>query len=248
MNELAIVTGGGRGIGAAIAEGLARQSAHVIIAGNMPEQQEKRAAELRGLGYSADALVLDIAQFDSVDEMAQTVYSRWGAPSILVNNVGADSIKPFLETDEGEWWETLNVNLLGAMRCCRVVVPLMQRQHYGRIINISSDAGRVGTSGQVAYSAAKAGLIGFTKALARELVHEGITLNVVCPGPTDTPLVEEILQGPHPKLYQALNRAIPMKRFGRPAEMVPAVLMFASREASYMTGQTVSVSGGLTMI
>lgn len=248
MSELAIVTGGGRGIGAAIAEGLAAQGAHVVIAGNMPEIQERRARELVQAGHQATAVSLDITSFDSVKEMFDLVAARFGIPTILVNNAGADTIKPFMETDEGEWLETVNVNLLGAMRCSWSAIGLMAQAQYGRIVNISSDAGRVGSSGQVVYSAAKAGVIGFSKALAREVVGDGITINVVCPGPTETPLVDEILAKPHPKLYQALTRAIPMKRFGQPHEVVPAVLMFTSRDASYITGQTVSVSGGLTMM
>lgn len=248
MTEVAIVTGGGRGIGAAIVEGLARQGAQVVIAGNMPEIQEQRAEELTRAGCAVAAVPLDITQFDSVKEMFETVVARFGIPTILVNNAGADTIKPFMDTDEAEWLDTLNVNLLGTMRCTWCAIPLMATAHYGRIVNIGSDAGRVGTSGQVVYSAAKAGLMGFSKALAREVISEGITINVVCPGPTETPLVAEILEGPYPKLYQALTRAIPMKRFGQPHEVVPAVLMFTSRDASYMTGQTVSVSGGLTML
>lgn len=248
MTEIAIVTGGGRGIGAAIVEALARQGAQVAIAGNMPTLQDQRAADLNRDGYEALSYTLDITQTDSVLLMVERIQSLWGTPTILINNAGADSIKPFLETDETEWWETINVNLMGALRCTRAVVPLMQAAHYGRVVSIGSDAGRVGSSGQVVYSAAKAGLIGFSKALAREVAHDGITINVVCPGPTETPLVEEILKGPHPKLYQALNRAIPMKRFAKTDEVVPAVLMFASRDAGYMTGQTVSVSGGLTMV
>lgn len=248
MTEVAIVTGGGRGIGAAIAEALAREGARVVIAGNMPDVQEQKVLELSRFGYAAMACVLDITRFDSVSAMVNATVSRFGTPSILINNAGADTIKPFMDTHEAEWLEALDVNLVGAMRCTHQVIPLMQAAGYGRIVNISSDAGRVGASGQVAYSAAKAGLIGFMKALAREVVSDGITINAVCPGPTNTPLVEEILQRPHPQLYQALTRAIPMKRFGQPHEVIPAVLMFASREASYMTGQTLSVSGGLTMI
>lgn len=246
--ELAVVTGGGRGIGRAIVEGLARNGARVVMAGNMPDLQRREASELAQQGFWVEAMTLDVTETGSVGRLVDEVSSRWGTPAIWVNNAGADTIKPFLETEEDEWWRTLDVNLVGAMRCLKAVLPLMRDASYGRVVNIGSDAGRVGTSGQVVYSAAKAGILGLTRAIAREVVGYGVTVNAVCPGPTDTPLVEEILATPHPRLYQALERSIPMKRFAKSHEIVPAVLMFASRDSGYITGQTLSVSGGLTML
>ena len=247
-SELAVVTGGGRGIGRAIVEGLARSGRTVVMAGNMASLQEQEAEALRQDGLQVFAEPLDITDAASVDALFDRVVPSHGVPAVWVNNAGADTIKPFLDTEEPEWRETLDINLVGAMRCLKRILPLMQKARYGRVINIASDAGRVGTKGQVVYSAAKAGVLGLTKALAREVAQDGITINAVCPGPTDTPLVEEILQKPHPRLYQALERSIPLRRFGRPEEMVPAVLMFAARAAGYMTGQTLSVSGGLPMV
>ncbi len=246
--EVAIVTGAARGIGYAIGRAMALQGIEVVLAGNMPDLQKQKADELCRMGYRVRAVELDVTSQASVGQMVDEVVHRVGMPTILVNNAGADTIKPFMDTVESEWWSTLDVNLMGAMRCSHAVIPHMQAKQYGRIVNIGSDAGRVGTSGQVVYSAAKAGLIGFSKALAREVVSFGITINTVCPGPTNTPLVDDILAKPHPRLYQALERSIPMKRFAEPDEIVPPVLMFISRTASYLTGQTVSASGGLTMM
>jgi 2-hydroxycyclohexanecarboxyl-CoA dehydrogenase len=244
--DVAIVTGAGRGLGRGIAEALAARGCRVVVAGNQPDLQEDVAAALPS--GQAVACTVDVTRSDQVERLVDVTRAAFGPPTVLVNNAGADRIAPFLETDEDEWRATLDINLLSQMRCARAVLPDMVAAGYGRIINIASDAGRVGTSGQVAYSAAKGGVLGFTKALAREVARYGITVNCVAPGPANTPLLDEIVRGPHPRLLAAFERIIPLHRLAEPEDVAHVVLMLAAREAGYLTGQTVSVSGGLTMI
>lgn len=245
-DDVAIVTGAGRGIGRAIALALARAGCRVVVAGNQPDLQAGVAEEIGT--DRALAVTVDVTATAAVQAMAEVTANRFGSPGVLVNNAGWDRIQPFLETDEAEWWTTLDINLVGQMRCTKAVLPWMVAAGYGRIVNISSDAGRVGTSGQVAYSAAKGGVLGFTKALAREVARYGITVNSVAPGPANTPLLDEIVRGPHPRLVDAFLRSIPFRRLAEPEDVAHAVLMLVAREAGYITGQTLSVSGGLTMI
>jgi 2-hydroxycyclohexanecarboxyl-CoA dehydrogenase len=244
--EVAIVTGGNRGIGRAIVEELAKCGAAVSIVDRSPEN-EAFSKELNNKGYRTIAVQGDVTKTEDVKRAVETTQNELGAINILVNNAGWDQIERFIESDEKDWIKVIDINLLGQMRFCREVVPSMIERNYGRIINISSDAGRVGTSGQVAYSAAKGGVIAFTKGLAREVVRFGITVNCVAPGPTNTPLFKEV-QDSSPKLYEALIKAIPMRRAGESEEVAYFVSMLVSKNAGYMTGQTLSVSGGLTMI
>jgi 2-hydroxycyclohexanecarboxyl-CoA dehydrogenase len=155
-------------------------------------------------------------------------------------------IEPFLTSQEATWERIVATNFLGTVRCCHVVVPGMVERRWGRVVNIASDAGRVGSSGEVVYSGTKGGVIAFSKALAREVATAGVTVNVICPGPTDTPLLDQVAQASQ-KLYDGLARAVPMKRIGQPDDIAPAVVFLASAGAGYVTGQTLSVSGGLTM-
>lgn len=245
--QVALVTGGGRGIGKSIVEHLAKAGAAVSIISRTAKEIESLSNELNSQGFNTIPIVADVTKYDQVKHAIQITQQKLGDINILVNNAGWDRIERFIDSNEEGWIKELDINLLGQMRFCREVLPGMIEKGYGRIINISSDAGRVGTSGQVVYSAAKGGVITFTKALAREVVRHGITVNCVAPGPTHTPLYQEVIDS-HPKLSQALERAIPMRRAGEPDEIAYIVLMVAAKEASYITGQTISVSGGLTMI
>src|SRR5207302_10361723 len=163
-----------------------------------------------------------------------------------VDRAGIGVIGPFLDSTEDEWQRIIAVNLVGTLRCCRAVAPGMVERASGAIVNIASDAGKVGSSGEAVCSATKGGIIAFTKTLARELASRGITVNCVCPGPTDTALLGQVSET-SPGLREALERAIPLRRVARPEEIANAVAFLASPRASYITGQALSVSGGLTM-
>jgi len=169
-----------------------------------------------------------------------------GPVDILVNNAGIEKIEPFLESAEETWDRILAVNLQGVFNCCHVIVPGMIERGRGNVVNIGSDAGKVGSSGEALYSATKGGVIAFTKTLAREVARHGITVNCVCPGPTDTALLDQVAQASQ-KLYDSLAKAIPLRRLGQPEDVAGAVAFLASDEASFITGQALSVSGGLTM-
>ena len=175
---------------------------------------------------------------------ADAVLARYGRVDILVNAAGWGKTMPFVESDDAFWEKVISLNFVGPMRLTRALLPQMLERKAGRIVNVSSDAGRVGSLGETVYSGAKAGLIGFTKGLAREGARFNVTVNCVCPGPTDTPLLSAVPE----KIRDAFVKAIPMRRFGRPAEIAEAVLYFASPNAEYVTGQVLSVSGGLTMV
>jgi 2-hydroxycyclohexanecarboxyl-CoA dehydrogenase len=172
-----------------------------------------------------------------------------GRIDVLVNAAGWDELRPFVETDEAFWERVIEINYKGCLRTCRALLPGMAARGFGRIVNVSSDAGRVGSSGEAVYAGAKGGVIAFTKTIARETARRGVTANTVCPGPTDTPMLRTMADegGQGAKLVEALERAVPMRRLAQPEDIALAVGWFASEEASYITGQTLSVSGGLTM-
>ncbi len=189
---------------------------------------------------------MDVTSATSVaDGMTRTI-AELGPIDILVNNAGIDVIAPFLETDESDWDRIIAVNLKGLFNTCKTVLPGMIERRSGTIINLGSDAGRVGSSGEAVYSATKGGVIAFTKTLAREVAGDNVTVNCVCPGPTDTALLAQVAAVSQ-KLYDGLARAIPLRRIGQPADIAKVVAFLASDDAAYMTGQTLSVSGGLTM-
>ncbi len=165
---------------------------------------------------------------------------------MLVNNAGWDKVEPFVKSEEATWDKVIAINLKGPIACVRAVLDPMIERRSGKIVSISSDAGRVGSSGEAVYAGAKAGIIGFSKTLAREVARYGINVNVVCPGPTNTPLFREI-SGGNEKLAVALKQAIPLGRLGEPEDLAGAVVFLASDDAAFITGQTLSVSGGLTM-
>ena len=235
--RVALVTGGARGIGAAIAAALREVGARVAV-GDL----DARAAAAGG----ALGVELDVSQPDSVRAAVARVDSELGPVDVLVNNAGIDVIELFVDSDPADWERVIAVNLKGTLHCCRAVLDTMIERGRGRIVNLGSDAGRVGSSGEAVYSASKGGVIAFTKTLAREVARHGITVNCVCPGPTDTALLAQV-EDFDPKLHAALARAIPMRRLGRPEDVAGAVVFLTSDAASFVTGQTLSVSGGLTM-
>jgi 2-hydroxycyclohexanecarboxyl-CoA dehydrogenase len=241
--RVAIVTGAAGGIGTAIASALARAGASVGV-WDLDGTRAKEVAE--AIGGAALGVEVDITGRPSVEAALSATRSAFGPVDVLVNNAGIDKIEPFLESEESTWARIVAVNYLGTVRCCHVVVPGMVERGGGRVVNIASDAGRVGSSGEVVYSGTKGGVIAFSKALAREVAARGVTVNVVCPGPTDTPLLDQVAQASQ-KLYDGLAKAVPLRRIAQPDDIAPAVVFLASDGASYITGQTLSVSGGLTM-
>jgi 2-hydroxycyclohexanecarboxyl-CoA dehydrogenase len=244
LPKTALVTGAARGIGRAIAHALAADGIRVGVADILDDEAKHTAALIGGL-----ALQLDVTDARSVDEAVTRIEQELGAISILVNNAGWDEFHPFLETDEPFWDRVIEINYKGALRTCHRIVPGMIERSYGRVINIGSDAGRVGSSLEAVYSGAKGGVIAFTKTLAREVARHGVTANAVCPGPTQTAMLDGMVAHGEDatRTIEALKRAVPMRRLGLPEDVAAAVAFLASDRAGFITGQTLSVSGGLTM-
>jgi 2-hydroxycyclohexanecarboxyl-CoA dehydrogenase len=238
--KVAIVTGAGRGIGEAIASKLAAEGAAVVVTDLDQAAARRTAAALPG----AVALRADVTDRQGVQEMADQVAQQFGHIDVLVNNAGWDKAGLFLDSGPADWDRVIAVNLYGVLHSCKAVLPVMAAHGSGAVVNIGSDAGRVGSSGEAVYSAAKGGVIALTKSLAREMAPHRVRVNCVCPGPTDTPLFASFAV---PKLREALIRAIPFRRLGQPAEVASVAAFLACDEASFVTGQTISVSGGLTM-
>ncbi len=238
-----IVTGGASGIGKAVAFLLAREGARILIGDIDEAGGEAAAAEGAAEGLVIDYLRLDLTDKPSIDDFVAAVDQRVGRVDGLVNGAGWDQVQPFLENPPEMWDRVIAVNLMGAVRLTRGVLPPMVAATTGKIVNISSDAGRVGSMGETVYAAAKGGLIAFTKSLARELARYRINVNCVCPGPTDTPLFQRQPE----RMKEALTRAIPFRRIAQPIEIAQAVMFFLSKCSDYITGQVLSVSGGLTM-
>jgi 2-hydroxycyclohexanecarboxyl-CoA dehydrogenase len=249
MERVAFVSGAGRGIGRAIALELAR-SGHAVAVADLREPEGKDTAGLiETRGQNALAVALDVTDSDSVARAVEQTTDALGPIDVLVNNAGWEELHPFLETDELFWDRVIEVNFKGCLRLTRAVLPGMVERGFGRVVNIGSDAGRVGSSLEAVYSGAKGAVIAFTKTIAREVARSGVTANTVCPGPTETPMLDEITsasaQGA--SVIEAMKRAVPMKRLGTPEDVAWAVRFLASEEAGFITGQTLSVSGGLTM-
>ena len=225
--KTAIVTGGAAGIGAAVVRRFQEEGTRVVV-----------------LDLKGDPAV-DITDYAAV----RAAVDAAGPIDILVNNAGWDMFKPFLKTDPAFWQKIISINLIGAMNLLHCVLPSMAERGRGKVVNVASDAGRVGSSGEAPYSACKGGIIALTKTLAREMASKNVQLNVVCPGLTETNMLEQFMQGAgNPdKLREAYRRAIPMGRLGKPDDLPGAILFFASDDADFITGQVLSVSGGLTM-
>jgi 2-hydroxycyclohexanecarboxyl-CoA dehydrogenase len=248
-NRVAMVTGGAQGIGRGIAATLGQQGFRVAVADLNLEVAEQTAKEITAAGGEAIAVEIDVTSTPSVEAAVATVEKELGPIEVVVNNAGWDDFMPFVKTTPEFWDKILDINFKGALRVIHTVVPGMAERGFGRIINIGSDAGRVGSSLEAVYSGAKGGIIAFTKTLAREVATKGVTANTVCPGPTDTPALRAFTegQGDADKVLAGMTRAVPMKRLGTPEDIGPAVAFFASDGAGFVTGQTLSVSGGLTM-
>ena len=245
--RVALVTGGGGGIGAAIAAALAADG-HAIAVGDLRLDAAGESAErVAAAGGHAASLEVDVTDGGSVAQAIARAGRELGPVEILVNNAGWDELKPFVETDEEFWDRVIAINFKGCLHTTRAALPGMIERGYGRIVNIASDAGRVGSSMESVYSGAKGGVIAFTKTIAREVARAGVTANAVCPGPTRTPLLEQMTAEGGEKLVDALVRAVPMQRLGEPEDVAAAVAFLASDRAGFITGQTLSVSGGLTM-
>ena len=244
QDRAVIVTGGASGIGRAAALLLAREGARVFVGDIDENGGQAVAAQAAGQGLALEFLPLDLTRSASVEAFAAAVRAKAERVDGLVNGAGWDRIQPFLENPPEMWDQLIAINLLGAVRLTRAVLPPMVDARSGKIVNISSDAGRVGSMGETVYAAAKGGLIAFTKSLAREMARYRINVNCVCPGPTDTPL----FQAQPERMREALTRAIPFRRIAQPEEIAEAVMFFLSRRSDYITGQILSVSGGLTMV
>lgn len=247
--KAAVVTGGARGIGKAICLTLARQGADIAIADILEQEGRDTVNEIQKSGRRALFVKTDLTKKESVDKMVREVLQAFGKIDILVNNAGWDRIELFIKNSPEFWDKVIDINYKHQIYTTRAVLDHMIERKYGRIVNIGSDSGRVGSTGEAVYSGCKGAVIAFTKTMARELARFNITVNCVSPGPTETPLTEEMkkeeLGG---KVLAAMDKIVPLGRLATPQDIANAVAFMASDEASYITGQTLSVSGGLTMV
>jgi 2-hydroxycyclohexanecarboxyl-CoA dehydrogenase len=242
-NKCVVVTGGASGIGRSTVLRLVEEGCIVGVF----DLNEAGAAEAVSLAKGkgrARSYRVDISDYGEVERAVTKFEQDEGPVELLANVAGWDKAVPFIESSVPLWDQIIRINLYGPLNVQHVVVRGMAERGFGRVVNVASDAGRVGSSGESVYSACKGGIIAFSKTLARELARKGVTVNVVCPGPTDTPLLRSFAD---PKLVDALARAIPMGRLGQPDDFPGLIAFFLSDDAKFMTGQTVSVSGGLTM-
>jgi 2-hydroxycyclohexanecarboxyl-CoA dehydrogenase len=245
--KVAVVTGAAQGIGRAIAMRLASEGAKVAIADILEDAADATAKGLREAGFKAIAVKLDVTSLDNALAATDRVVKDFGGIDILVNNAGWDKLEPFVQSTPETWDKVIAINFRGVIHCCKAVIPHLQAHGSGKVVSIASDAGRVGSLGEAVYSGCKAGIIGFSKTLARELARNNINVNVVCPGPTETALLRGVMDT-QPKVLEAMKRGIPMRRLGQPEDLAGAVAFLASPDADYITGQVISVSGGLTMV
>jgi 2-hydroxycyclohexanecarboxyl-CoA dehydrogenase len=244
-----LVTGAGGGIGAALTKRLAEEGALLGLVDRDAAAAERAAAAARALGATAHAYAIDIVDHGAVQGAVAAFAAAAGRIDALVNNAGWDRFQLFLETTPDFWDQVIAVNLKGPINLHHAVLPIMVKQRAGRVVNIASDAGRVGSSGEAVYSACKGGIVAFTKTMAREMARFNVTLNALAPGPTDTALFHDFIGEGEAgkKVHDALAKAIPLRRIAQPADIVGAIAFLASDDAGYITGQVISVSGGLTM-
>ena len=241
--KTAVVTGGASGIGKATTLELARAGAHVLLADVDEKNGAAVAAEAAAAGLKVDYLKVDLTDPASIDRFAADALARARRVDVLVNGAGWGKVQPFVENTPDFWDRVMAINLVGPIRLTQKLLPPMMEARAGKVVNVASDAGRVGSLGETVYAAAKGGMIAFTKSLAREAARGSVNVNCVCPGPTDTPLYQRVPE----KFREAFVRAIPFRRIAKPQEIADAILFFASNRSDYVTGQVLSVSGGLTL-
>jgi 2-hydroxycyclohexanecarboxyl-CoA dehydrogenase len=242
--KTAVVTGAASGIGYATCKAFAAAGASVILTDINVAAGDKAAAGLAAAGHKVTFARLDVTDRNSADALAARIKAEGGKLDVLVNAAGWDIIQPFMDNTPEYWAKIVALNFMGPVQVTRALLPLLLDSGDGRIVNVSSDAGRVGSFGETVYAGAKGGIIAFTKSLAREMVRKKVRVNCICPGPTDTPLFD----AQSDKMKEALVNAIPMKRLAKASEIADGILFFASDRSSFCTGQVLSVSGGLTMV
>jgi 2-hydroxycyclohexanecarboxyl-CoA dehydrogenase len=250
QGKTALISGGGGGIGRAVALALARAGAKTAVADIAKANAEKVRDEVQLLGVEAMACPVDLTKKVEVDRMVGEIIARLGQIDILVNCQGWDRLEPFVESGEETWDKLLAINFKSVLYTSRAVLPHMISRGGGKVVNISSDAGRVGSSWEAVYSGTKGAVIAFSKTVAREVARYKINVNVVCPGLTETPLLEAVRSQSEQtaKIIDAVTKATPFRRAAKPEEIAEAVLFLSSPGADFITGQTLSVSGGLTMV
>lgn len=242
-DKVAWVTGAAQGIGRSVALLLAQNGADIVVSDVNLEKAEETVRDIQALGRKALAFKVNVANLEEVERMTQSVLEQFKQIDILVNNAGITRDRLFLRMTEEDWDAVINVNLKGTFNCTKAVVRHMSRQRSGKIVNIASVSGEMGNPGQANYSASKAGVIGFTKTIAREFAQRGINVNAIAPGYIQTPMTDAIPE----KAKEELKRLIPMERLGRPEDVAEAVLFLVSDSSSYITGQVLNVNGGIYM-
>jgi len=241
--KVALVTGAAQGIGKVVALLFAQNGADLVISDINLQKAEETAKEIESIGRKAMAIKVDVANFDDVNRMTHAVIERFGHIDILINNAGITRDKLILRMTEEDWDAVLNINLKGTFNCTKAVVRHMAKQRSGKIVNIASVVGEMGNAGQANYAASKAGVIGFTKTIAREFAQRGINVNAIAPGYIQTPMTDALPE----KVKEELKRLIPMERLGQPEDVARAVLFFVSEASSYITGLVLNVNGGIYM-